>query len=100
MRKISGHLLPFFFIKFFYFYCFLLSLFAPLNGIQQLEATSDTHHHFFPPAFCALLAQVLCGTALPKWQFCLSTLALTTATGSLRPKIGRNKFPPLQFIPS
>jgi len=30
------------FLFFFFFSFFLLSLFAPLNGIQQLEDTSDT----------------------------------------------------------
>jgi hypothetical protein len=84
-----------FFLSFSFF---LQSLFAPLNGIQQLEDISDTHYQFFLPAFCALRAQFLCDTALLTWQFCLGTLALTT--GSLRPKIGGNKFPPLHFIPS
>jgi hypothetical protein len=82
---------------FFLFFSFLLSLFAPLNGIQQLEDTSVTHYQLFLPAFCALRAQFLCDTALPIWQFHLGTLALTT--GSLRLKIGGNKFPPIQFIP-
>ncbi len=82
----------------FFFFFFLLSLFAPLNRIQHIEDTSDTHCQFFLPAFCALRAQFLCDTALPTWQFCLGTLALTA--GILRPKIGGNKFPPLQFIPS
>jgi hypothetical protein len=83
---------------FFFFFFFLLSLFAPLNGIQHIDDISDTHCQFFLPAFCAVQAQFLCDTALPTWQFCLGTLALTT--GSLRLKIGRNKFQPLQFIPS
>jgi hypothetical protein len=82
----------------FFFSFFLQSLFAPLNVIQQLEDISDTRYQFFLPAFCALRAQFLCGTALLTWRFNLGTLALTT--GSLRPKIGGNKFPPLQFIPS
>ncbi len=82
----------------FFFFFFLLSLFAPLNGIQHIEDTSDTHCQFFLPTFCALRAQFPCDTALPTWRFCLGTLALTT--GSLRPKIGWNKFPPLQCIPS
>jgi hypothetical protein len=82
----------------FFFPFFLQSLFAPLNGIQQLEDISDTRYQFFLPAFCALRAQFLCDTALLTWQFCIGTLAFTT--GSLRPKIGGNKFPPLQFIPS
>ncbi len=85
-----------FFLSFFLF--FLQSLFAPLNGIQQLGDISDTRYQLFLPAFCALRAQFLCDTALLTWQFCLGTLALTT--GSLRPKMGGNKFPPLQFIPS
>jgi hypothetical protein len=94
-------LLLFFFLKtifFLSFSFFLQSLFALLNGIQQLEDNSDTRYQFFLPAFCALQAQFLCHTALLTWQFCVGTLALNT--GSLRPKIGGNKFPPLQFIPS
>jgi hypothetical protein len=81
----------------FLFSFFLQSLFAPLNGIQQLEDISDSRYQFFLPAFCALRAQFLCDTALLTWRFCLGTLALTT--GSLRPKIGRNKFLPLNSFP-
>ena len=72
---------------FFFFSFFLLSLFAPLNGIQQLEDTSDTQlSGSFYLFFCALRAQFMCDTALPLWRFWLGTLALTT--GSLRPIIG------------
>jgi hypothetical protein len=84
---------------FFLFFFFLLSLFAPLNGIQQLEDTSDTQlSGSFYLLFCALRAQFLCDTALPLWRFWLGTLALTT--GSLRPINWRDMFPPLPFIPS
>jgi len=45
--------------SFFLFSFFLLSLFAPLNGIQQLEDISDTQvsGSFYLP-FCALRAQL------------------------------------------
>ena len=73
---------------FFLFFFFLLSLFAPLNGIQQLEDTSDTQLSvfFYLPFLCLTGTIFLCDTALPSWRFWLGTLALTT--GSLRPKIG------------
>jgi hypothetical protein len=72
MRKTSAlccHCFPKqqFFLSFFLF--FLQSLFAPLNGIQQLEDISDTCYQFFLTAFCALRAQFLCDTALLTWQF-------------------------------
>jgi len=88
MEKNLSHMLPVLLNKrFFFFSFFLLSLFAPLNGIQQLEDISDTRlSGFFYLLFCALRAQFLCATALPSWRFCLGTLAL--ATRSLRPKIG------------
>ncbi len=81
--------------SFFLFFFFLLSLFAPLNGIQQLEDISDTRlSGFFYLPFCAIRAQFLCDTALPTWHFWLGTLALTT--GSLRPDsrldLNTNKF--------
>jgi len=59
---------------FLFFFFFLLSLFAPLNGIQQLEDISDTQlSGFFYLFFCALRAQFLCDTALPSWHFWLGT---------------------------
>jgi hypothetical protein len=87
--------------SFFFFSFFLLSLFAPLNGIQQLEDTSDTQllsGYFYLPFFVPYGHNFLCDTALPLWRFCLGTLAL--ATGSLRPINWRDMFPPLPFIPS
>jgi len=87
------------FFFFFFFSFFLLSLFAPLNGIQQLEDTSDTQldQVLSTCLFCALRAQFLCDTALPLWRFWLGTLALTT--GSLRPIIGGNIFPATSIHP-
>jgi hypothetical protein len=78
MRKTSAICCQFLQKKNFFSF-FLLSLFVPLNGIQQLEDTCDTCYQFILPAFCTLWAQFLCGTALPTWQFCLGTLAITLA---------------------
>jgi hypothetical protein len=89
MRKTSAICGRFFYLTKYlsFFSFFLLSLFAPLNGIQQLEDISEKQlsGSFYLP-FCALRAQFLCDTALPSWCFWLGTLALTT--GSLRPIIG------------
>jgi len=41
-RKPPPFAAGFYFTKDFFFLFFLLSLFAPLNGIQQLEDISDT----------------------------------------------------------
>ncbi len=83
---------------FSFFLFFLLSLFAPLNGIQQLEDISDTQLSgtFYLP-FYALRAQFTCDTALPSWRFWLGTLALNT--GSLRPKIGGYTVPATSIHP-
>jgi len=55
---------------------FLLSLFAPLNGIQQLEDISDTRFlGFFSTCFFVPYGHNFCVTALPSWRFWLGTLA-------------------------
>jgi len=84
--------------RFFFFLFFLLSLFVPLNGIQQLEDVSDTQlsGSFYLP-FRALRAQIMCDTALPSWCFWLGTLALTT--GSLSTKIGGYTVPATSIHP-
>ncbi len=83
MRKTSA-----FWCHFLLNFFFVLRLFVPLNTMQQLKDTCDTRYQFILPACCALRAQFLRGAALPAWQFCVGTLALTT--GSLRSKIGGN----------
>jgi len=61
--------------RFFSFFSFfLLSLFAPLNGIHKIFLTHD-YQVFFFLLFCALRAQFLCDTALPSWRFWLGTLS-------------------------
>ncbi len=62
---------------FIFLFLFLLSLFAPLNGIQQLEDTSDTHFSgsFYMPFFVPYGHNFLCDAALPSWRFWLGTLA-------------------------
>ncbi len=77
MRKPSARCCWFYLTLFFSFSFFLLSLFAPLNGIQQLEDTSDTHHSgsFYLPFLCPMGTNFLCDTALPSWPFWLGTLA-------------------------
>ena len=68
IEKNLSDMLPVLLNNFFLFLFFLLSLFAPLNGIQQLEDISDTwlSGSFYLPC-CALWAQFLCDTALPSW---------------------------------
>jgi len=98
MEKNLSHLLPVLLNNFFLFLFFLLNLFGPLNGIQQLEDISDTRlSGFFHLPFCALRAQFLCDTALPSWRFWLGTLDLTA--GSLRPEIGGYTVPATSIHP-
>jgi len=98
MEKNLSHMLPVLLNKKKKIIFFLLSLFAPLNGIQQLEDISDTWLSvFFYQPFCALWAQFLCDTALPSWHFWLGTLALPT--WSLRPKIGGYTVPATSIHP-
>ncbi len=99
-EKNISFLLPFFSLKtivFFLFSFFLQSLFAPLNGIQQLEDISDTRYQFFLPAFCALRAQFLCDSLV---DMVILFRHSSFNYKEFKTKNWREQVPaPLQFIP-
>jgi len=100
MEKNLSHMWPVLLNKRHSFFSFfLLSLFAPLNVVQQLEEVSDTRLSvFFLPAFLCPYGHNFCVTQpCHHGVFWLGTLALTT--GSLRSKIGGYTVPATSIHP-